>query len=164
MTTAPTGRDAAQVLRRGVLSWLAAALAMTVLYAELHGLGWYARCAGVMTLISGIGIGARAARLNSVAVLGLQVVAGFEYVMLMFTPNHLGAGVFPTRGAFRQLGHLVRDSQQEVFNFIPPVHPNSALTFAAVAVAAIVAVQVDFLAAGVGGPAEGGGGRGGGGL
>ncbi|HEX3827760.1 MAG TPA: DUF3488 and transglutaminase-like domain-containing protein [Sporichthyaceae bacterium] len=152
MTTATTRTEAAQALRRGVLAWLAAALAMTVLYAELRGVDWYVRCAGVMTLISAIGIGARAARLNSVTVLALQVVAGFEYLLLMFTPKHLAAGVLPTRSALRQLGDLLRDSEKEVFNFIPPVHPNNALTFAAVAAAAIVAVQVDFLAAGVGSP------------
>ncbi len=94
-----------------------------MLFSELHGADWYLRAVGVMTLIAGIGIVARAVRLGPVPVLALQLVAGFEYLLIMFTSSRLAAGVLPTRSAVRQLGDLLRDSVARGFRLVPARHP-----------------------------------------
>ncbi|HEX3614574.1 MAG TPA: DUF3488 and transglutaminase-like domain-containing protein [Sporichthyaceae bacterium] len=137
-------------LRRGILGWLAAVLAVSVLFSELHGGGWYARSVGVMTLIAALGVGGRSLRLNHDLIVVCQLVAGFEFVLLMFTPGELAGGTLPTRAAFRQLGHLTRTAWHQLFVLTPPLHPDGALTFAVVCMAALVALAVDLVAGSAG--------------
>jgi transglutaminase-like putative cysteine protease len=142
-------RDLRTSLKLTLAGFVACLLTTALLYSVFNGNEWFARSAGAVALVAGLGALSRLARIPALMIPIVQAAAVLVYVTIMFAPDDANSGWLPGEAALRALGDLADTGFTEIDTVTPPLTPSDQVTLIVVVGVAGMAIIVDLFAAGL---------------
>lgn len=132
------------------LAGLVACLLTTgLLYSVLDGNEWFARSAGAVVLVSGIGVLGRLGRFPWLLIPFVQAAAVLVYVTSTYASEDAQSGWLPGKAAIGTLRDMADGGFHEIDTVTPPLTPSEQITLVVILGVALMTILVDLLAAGM---------------
>ncbi|HUR73848.1 MAG TPA: transglutaminaseTgpA domain-containing protein [Sporichthya sp.] len=142
-------RDVRTSLKLTFAGFVACLLTTALLYSVFDGNEWFARSAGAVALVAGLGALARLARLPALLIPVVQAAAVLIYVTMSYAPGEASSGWLPGQAALSALSDRADAAFTEIETVTPPLTPSEQITLIVVVGVALMAILVDLLAAGL---------------
>ncbi|MBA3743149.1 DUF3488 and transglutaminase-like domain-containing protein [Sporichthya sp.] len=143
-------KDLRTSLKLTFAALVACLLTTGLLYSVFDGNEWFARSAGAVVLVAGIGALCRATLLIPALLVPLiQAAAVLVYVSPTYASDDANSGWLPGRAALDTLRDRLDAGFTEIDTVTPPLTPSEQVTLVVVVGVALMAILVDLLAAGL---------------
>lgn len=136
-----------------LVAGVATLLTSTVFSTIFQLYGWFYQCLMAITVVVGMAVLARLARLPVWAQLPVMLFGLMELLTWSFPSGHEVLRIVPTAGTFRHFGDLLSAAGQDISKLSLPVGDRNELLFLVAMGVGLIAVLVDLLAVGLHQPA-----------
>lgn len=141
--------DRRTAMKLTFVGFLASMMTTACLYSVFDGNNWFGHAAGAIALVAGIGALARLGRFPALTIPLLQAAGVLVYLTATYASTDAQSGWLPGKAAINSLRDLADAGFTEIDTVTPPLTPSESLTFLTVLGIALMALLVDFFAAGL---------------
>jgi transglutaminase-like putative cysteine protease len=139
--------------RLTVAAALATFLGALPLSGSFSDWGWLGHTVGAIALIAAVGLALRAVRAPAWAVVVGQLIALLLFATAAFASAEALGGIIPSLGSFEQFRVLANDGLDDIQYLAAPIPPSTEMIAMTAIGVGVIAIVVDFVAAGLRRPA-----------